>query len=135
MKISASQDYGLEHLLGYDGRIHHLEQGYWLKFEFKRVSESKARPHGLDYSMTLHAPDGKRLLGFDNAHQVPAKGSRFKKPPEQFDHWHRTESDPGRPYAYQDAAKLLEDFFEEVEEILTQRGVSTKVIAEKQVKG
>lgn len=80
------RDYGLEYLLGYDERIHYFDEAYWLKFEFKRVHKSKERPHGLDYSMTLHAPNGTRLVGFDNAHQVPAKGSRFKKPPEQFDH-------------------------------------------------
>lgn len=90
----AAKDYVLENLLGYDGRTHHFEKGYWLKFEFKRVPETSQRPHGLDYSLTLHAPDGTRLLGFDNAHPVPAKGSRFKKPPQQSDHWHRTETDP-----------------------------------------
>jgi hypothetical protein len=131
MNGRAAKDYVLENLLGYDGRTHHFEKGYWLKFEFKRVPETSQRPHGLDYSLTLHAPDGTRLLGFDNAHPVPAKGSRFKKPPQQSDHWHRTETDPGRPYEYQDAAKLVEDFLNEAERILAQRGVSTKVIGEK----
>lgn len=131
MNGRAAKDYVLENLLGYDGRTHHFEKGYWLKFEFKRVPETSQRPHGLDYSLTLHAPDGTRLLGFDNAHPAPAKGSRFKKPPQQSDHWHRTETDPGRPYEYQDAAKLVEDFLNEAERILAQRGVSTKVIGEK----
>jgi hypothetical protein len=131
MNGRAAKDYVLENLLGYDGRTHHFEKGYWLKFEFKRVPETSQRPHGLDYSLTLHAPDGTRLLGFDNAHPVPARGSRFKKPPQQSDHWHRTETDPGRPYEYQDAAKLVEDFLDEAERILAQRGVSTKVIGEK----
>lgn len=131
MNGRAAKDYVLENLLGYDGRTHHFEKGYWLKFEFKRVPETSQRLHGLDYSLTLHAPDGTRLLGFDNAHPVPAKGSRFKKPPQQSDHWHRTETDPGRPYEYQDAAKLVEDFLNEAERILAQRGVSTKVIGEK----
>jgi hypothetical protein len=131
MNGRAAKDHVLENLLGYDGRTHHFEKGYWLKFEFKRVPETSQRPHGLDYSLTLHAPDGTRLLGFDNAHPVPAKGSRFKKPPQQSDHWHRTETDPGRPYEYQDAAKLVEDFLDEAERILAQRGVSTKVIGEK----
>jgi hypothetical protein len=124
------RDYGLENLLDYDGRKHHLEKGYWLKFEFKRVSKTNERPHGLDYSMTLHAPDGTRLVGFDNAHQVPAKGSRFKKPPKQFDHWHRTETDAGRPYEFMDTATLLEDFYREVERVLDERGVTFKVIGE-----
>ena len=70
-------DHGLEFLLAFDGRIHHLEKGYWLKFEITRGEATRNRPHGLSYSFTLHAPDGTRLVGFDNAHKVPAKGSRF----------------------------------------------------------
>ena len=66
-------DYGLEFLLAFDGRIHHLERGYWLKFEIKRVQATTERPHGLRYSFTLHAPDGARLVGFDNAARAPSK--------------------------------------------------------------
>ncbi len=47
-------EYGLEFLLAFDGRIHHLEEGYWIKFEIKRVKAAKERPHGLSYSFTLH---------------------------------------------------------------------------------
>ena len=39
----------LEFLLAFDGRIHHLEKGYWIKFEIKRVEASKPRPYGLSY--------------------------------------------------------------------------------------
>ena len=130
MKGRGEDDYGLEYLLGYDGRIHLLDGGYWLKFDFKPVEKSTERPHGLDYSVTLHASDGTRLVGFDNAHQVPAKGSRFKKAPKQYDHWHRTETDSGRPYKFTDAATLLEDFFDEVERVLEEHGVKFKVIGE-----
>jgi hypothetical protein len=28
------------------------------------------KPHGPDYSLTLHDGDGERLLGFDNAHPI-----------------------------------------------------------------
>jgi hypothetical protein len=70
-------EYGLEFLLAFDGRIHHLEEGYWIKFEIERVKAAKERPHGLAYSFTLHAPDGTRLVGFDNAHAVSAVGGRF----------------------------------------------------------
>ena len=90
-------DHGLEFLLAFDGRIHHLEKGYWLKFEITRGEATRNWPHGLSYSFTLHAPDGTRLVGFDNAHDVPAKGSRFKRRGETTDHWHRTQNDPGRP--------------------------------------
>ena len=77
--IDRAPDYGLEFLLAFDGRIHHLEDGYWIKFEIERVEATKERPHGLSYSFTLHAPDGTRLVGFDNAHGVPVKGSRFNQ--------------------------------------------------------
>ena len=104
--------YGLEFLLAFDGRIHHLEDGYWIKFEIGRVEAGKARPHGLSYSFTLHGPDGGRLIGFDNAH----------------DHWHRTESDPGRPYTFEDADTLLQDFFREVRRVLAERGIPETVV-------
>ena len=68
-------DHGLEFLLAFDGRVHHLEKGYWIKFELARVGVTTKRPHGLSYSFTLHAPNGTRLVGFDNAHDVPARGS------------------------------------------------------------
>lgn len=126
--INKQSDYGLEFLLAFDGRIHHLEEGYWIKFEIKRVKAAKERPHGLSYSFTLHAPDGARLVGFDNAHNVPATGSRFKRPSETHDHWHRTEKDAGRPYRFKDAETLIDDFFDEVERVLGERGISMTVI-------
>lgn len=126
MNIGADE-HGLEFLLAFDGRIHHLEKGYWLKFEISRVSPTGARPHGLSYSFTLHAPNGKRLVGFDNAHEVPHRGSRFKGRNGASDHWHRTETDPGRPYAFKDAETLLDDFFDEVERTLRERGVEVRV--------
>jgi hypothetical protein len=121
-------EYTLEFLLAFDGHVHHLEGGYRLKFEIRRVASTPARPHGLSYSFTLHAPDGTRLIGFDNAHAVPAAGSRFKVSPEASDHWHRTEHDSGRPYKFTDAATLIDDFFDEAERVLRERGVEMTVI-------
>jgi hypothetical protein len=121
-------EYGLEFLLAFDGRVHHLEEGYWLKFEIRRVEATEERPHGLSYSLTLHALDGARLVGFDNAHGVPTRGSRFKAAPRARDHWHRTERDSGRPYAFKDAETLIDDFFDEVERVLGERGIGTKVV-------
>jgi hypothetical protein len=121
-------DHTLEFILAFDGRIHHLEDGSRIKFEIKRVKPAKSRPHGLSYSFTLHAPDGTRLIGFDNAHGVPAPGSRFKKRPPASDHWHQTATDPGRPYAFKDADTLLQDFFCEVRRVLSERGVSETVV-------
>jgi hypothetical protein len=128
------EDHGLEFLLAFDGRIHILEKGYWLKFEIKQVEAETTRPHGLRYSFTLHGPSGKRLLGFDNAHAVPAPGSRFKKVPASYDHWHRTEEDAGRPYKFTDAETLVDDFFREVERVLQVHGISSTVIGEEERK-
>ncbi len=121
-------EHTLEFLLDFDGRRHWYQGGYWLKFEIKQVEASEGRPHGLSYAFTLHAPDGTRLIGFDNAHSVPAAGSRFKKRGRATDHWHRTESDPGRPYEFKDAETLIEDFFDEVERVLKERGISLDVL-------
>ena len=93
---STDVEHTLAFLLDFNGRIHRYAGGYWLKFEIMRVPVTETRPHGLDYSFTLHGPDNRRLIGFDNAHAVPAKGSRFKKRPKAMDHWHRIETDEGR---------------------------------------
>jgi hypothetical protein len=127
--MPSDEEHTLEFLLAFNGRIHWLERGYWLKFEIVRVEPSAGRPHGLSYSFTLHAPDGKRLVGFDNAHGVTRAGSRFRKRQAAADHWHRTESDEGRPYEFVSADRLLEDFFREVGRVLDERGLSDAVVA------
>jgi hypothetical protein len=125
-----SDEHTLEFLLGFDGRIHHFEKGYWLKFEIKRVEPTPERPHGLRYAFTLHDPDGNRLLGFDNAHGVEPLGSRFRQPNVEHDHWHRTEDDSGRPYVFTSAVQFLTDFFAEVQRVLAEHGIDDSVIGE-----
>lgn len=85
------------------------------------------------YSFTLHGPDGRRLVGFDNAHRVPPKGSRFRKAPEAHDHWHRTEDDVGRPYQFTDVDRLLAEFEKAVMCMLCARGVSRVVVGESEI--
>ena len=87
------------------------------------------RPHGLRYSLTLHDTNGTRLVGFDNAHIVPTHRGRYAAAPETADHWHRTGIDAGRPYEFKDAETLIEDFFNEVERVLKERGISLEVVA------
>jgi len=125
-----SDEHALEFLLAFDGRIHHLEQGYWLKFEIKRAEPTPERPHGLRYSFTLHDPAGRRLVGFDNAHRVPPRGSRFRKSGVAHDHWHRTGNDEGRPYQFTSVDQLLVDFETEVMRVLDQLGTSRSVVGE-----
>lgn len=128
-----SEDRALEFLLAFDGRIHHLEQGYWLKFEISRREATPERPHELRYSFTLHAPDGSRLLGFDNAHRVAARGSRYRRSPKQHDHWHRTADDEGRAYRFTTVDQLVADFEAEVMRVLNALGVGRAVIGESDV--
>jgi hypothetical protein len=68
------------------------------------------------------------LIGFDNAHTGSVKTSRFKKQPHAGDHWHRTERDPGRQYKFKDAETLIDDFFNEVESVLRERGIGMTVV-------
>jgi hypothetical protein len=125
-----SDEHALEFLLAFDGRVHLFERGYWAKFEVRRTEPTPERPHGLRYALTLHGPDGGRLIGFDNAHAVALRGSRFRKPPVEHDHWHRTGDDQGRPYPFTSVVQLLLDFEAEVTRVLREHGVSDNVIGE-----
>jgi hypothetical protein len=127
MTRTLATDHTLEFLLAFNGRVHWRQQGYRLKFEIVRIHPTPLRAHGLRYSFTLHDPDGKRLIGFDNAHAA-APRSRFKKKRVAADHWHRTDADQGRPYELVDADTLLQDFFREVRRVLSERGISETVI-------
>lgn len=66
------RDPTLDVLLDLDGQVLVVdpEGGHWVRFVVTRVAVSPEKPHGLDYSLTLHGPDGERLVGFDNAHPV-----------------------------------------------------------------
>jgi hypothetical protein len=121
-------EHTLEFLLAFDGRVHWLKSGHWIKFEIRRVQATSERPHGLRYSFTFHDPKGRRLIGFDNAHSAPEQGSRFKTKPDAMDHWHRIGDAQGRPYAFKDADTLLADFFREVRRVLAQQGLSDVVV-------
>ncbi|MDQ2082428.1 DUF6516 family protein [Xanthobacteraceae bacterium Astr-EGSB] len=92
------------------------EGGHWVRFAVTRVPVSSEKPHGLDYSLTLHGPDGERLAGFDNAH--PTGGQRRGEPQ---DHRHRLRTIA--PYEYKDVATLLADFWAVVDAVLRERGV------------
>jgi hypothetical protein len=71
--------------------------------------------------MTLHQPEGKRILGFDNAHRVAHVGSKFVASPIAADHWQYDGTDAGKPYAFISAEQLIVDFFAAVEKKLAGR--------------
>jgi hypothetical protein len=117
------RDTGAEPLLDLDGQVFVVDPKgqYWVRFTVDRVPSTPARPHGLNYSLTLHGPGGKRLVGFDNAHPVRESCGPGGKNRGSLDHRHRMET--VRPYRFKDAATLLEDFWTEVDRILKEKGV------------
>lgn len=118
-----NRDPGLRWLLDLDGQVFVVDPqgGHWVKFSLRRVAVSADRPHGLEYSLTLHDASGRRLLGYDNAHPVRASGGPGGKPGILRDHRHWLKA--VRPYVFHDAATLLEDFWGDVDRILRGRGV------------
>ena len=97
----AEADVGLDDLLLLDGQVFVVDPtgGHWVKFVVYRVPPGPERPHGIGYSLTLHGADGKRVVGFDNAHPV---GRQRRGTPR--DHRHRLRSI--RPYGYRDVCDL-----------------------------
>jgi hypothetical protein len=61
------RDPGAEVLLELDGQIFVVDTKgqYWVRFSVVRVISTSDRSHGLNNSLTLHGPDGSRLVGFD----------------------------------------------------------------------
>lgn len=113
------RDLSLDTLLDLDGQVLVIDEaGCWVKFVVTQVPATTEKPHGLDYTLTLHSPEGGRLVGFDNAHQVAGLGKGAAK-----DHKHRLHT--VRPYGYTDAGALLAAFWKEVESVMREKGVWT----------
>jgi hypothetical protein len=113
------RDRSLDTLLELDGETFVLEGLFWVGFEVKQVPVSSEKPHGFDYSLTLHDTNGKRLLGFDNAH--PIKEGSGPGARTRIEHDHRHKGQRVRFYHYKDAATLLTDFWTDVDLILKER--------------
>ena len=91
--------------------------------EVSRVDVTAERPHGIRYSLTVHAPTSERLMGFDNAHGgFKPEGARFKHAGIQYlyDHRHRHSKDAGLLYEFNTAYQLLCDFYAEVDRVLKE---------------
>ncbi len=117
----AGRDPSLDTLLDLNGQVLVIDDaGYWVKFVVHQVPASPEKPHGLDYTLTLHAPSGERWVGFDNAHLVEGKRNGS---PEAKDHKHRLRT--VKPYDYSNAGTLLAAFWGEVESVLREQGVWT----------
>lgn len=114
-------DTGLRALLDLDGYIIAQDLGCWVKVEAWRVISTPEIPHGIRYSLTLHEPYGKRIMGYDNSHAIkPPKKFKYAGQRLAYDHKHRHILDKGVPYEFKDAYQLLADFFEEVDRVLKE---------------
>ncbi len=114
------RDASLDALLDLDGQIFVVDPvaRHWVKFVVHRVPVSAEKPHGLDYSLTLHDASGKRLVGYDNAHSVSKGRGRGVR---SYVIQHRLKT--VRTYAYRDAAALLADFWHDVDAVLKEKGI------------
>src|ERR1035437_10000401 len=119
-----SKETGLDYLLGLDGNIEfQSDDGYWVKMEVTRVAATPERPQGIRYSLTLHAPDSTRLIGFDNAPGgFKPQGSHYKHAGIRYpyDHRHRHATDVGVLYEFDTAYQLFSDFYAEVDRALKE---------------
>jgi hypothetical protein len=120
--MSQHQLDGIEYLLELHGSIVYLDNGqsgYWWKIDTWKVPETDAIPHGIKYRLTLHNEYGTRLMGYDNAHVVKAKcRSKIAGVKRSYDHKHSSPTDKGVPYEFESPVKLLEDFFNAIDETI-----------------
>lgn len=107
-------------LLDLHEQILDQEDGYWIKIEAWQVKVTAHIPHGIRYALTLHKPNGERILGYDNAHSIKVKGKKYSGQRMAFDHKHRHATDLGVHYEFKDAHQLLSDFFTEVDLVLKE---------------
>ncbi len=106
----------MRRLLDFDRRRYWLSNGWSIVFRITEVKATEGRPHGIKYSLTLHATDGTRLLGFDNSHGIPRA--------QAYDHRHRFRRTADLvSYCFQGADELICDFFASVEQACRQEGV------------
>ena len=112
---------GIENLLDLNGNIVQQEHGYWIEIHVWRVDPTNEIPHGVRYSLTLHEQNGKRAMGYDNAHAVKPSGKyKYAGQVLPYDHKHRHIADKGVPYEFKDAYPLLGDFFADVDRVLKE---------------
>jgi hypothetical protein len=55
------EDETLAYLLDLDGEEIIYDGGYVARFTVKRIAATPEKPHGVSYSLTFHAADGRRL--------------------------------------------------------------------------
>ncbi len=118
MDASGRVDVGLKTLLELDGEMYPMDNGYWTQFKAKRVVQNQHVPHGIDYSLTLHDRNNRRILGYDNAHRAMRKRNKYAAKRIEWDHKH--ERAKVSDYEFENAGQLLDDFWKDVNRILCE---------------
>ncbi len=108
MSYQRLNDPGLSVLLGLDGEVFPMDNGYWTKIDAKVVLQSEGIPHGVRYSLTLHDSSNSRVLGYDNTHRFKTGRRGFETRVAEWDHKH--EGNKVRRYRFESAGQLMEDF-------------------------
>jgi hypothetical protein len=77
--VSEPRDPTLDVLLDLDRQVLVVDpQGrHWVRFVVTRVPVSAEKPHGIDYTLTLHGPDGERLVA--STMRIPSAGGGAAK--------------------------------------------------------
>ena len=107
---------GLGVLLELDGEIFPMVNGYWTKIDAWMVMRNDSIPHGVRYSLSLHDSNNLRVLGYDNAHKFKTGTKGFGDKKTEWDHKH--EENKVKPYKFESAGQLLEDFWNDVKRII-----------------
>jgi hypothetical protein len=111
-------------LLALDGSDFEMAPGVVVEFTARLTDVTPQRPHGISYAFVLrHEDGGSPWLKFDNAHSVEVRNRGYRRKRVDYDHWHRTEKDKGRPYEFTTVAQLLDDFWVQVKRVLDERGI------------
>lgn len=98
------KDHDLRPLFDLQTKRQDVKAGWWWKIAVWEVPEA---PGGIRYALSLHDPQGRRVLGYDNDHR----------------RHHRHPLDKGRPYAFTTCVRLIADFFDDVDVYLVGKGI------------
>jgi len=110
---------GLETLLQLNGEVFPMDNGYWVKFKIHITPKNIHIPHGIKYSLTLHDKYNRRIIGYDNAHGIkPPKRKKFSGARQIWDHKHKETK--LYPYEFESAYQLMEDFWNDVNNIIIE---------------
>jgi len=113
--MTRKKDHGTDNLLALDGDRYFVDHkgDFEVVFKISKVDLSPERPHGLKYALSLLDAKGDRVVGFDNAHVIDEGSGPGKKKSKTCDHKHIGKKVTS--YKFENAMKLLEDFWSEVD--------------------